>query len=64
MIMQAMGAAENGVCGPYTVTWKSTKPRITIDSKRLKKEKPEIWESYSKTGKASRRFSVKKQREA
>jgi putative phage-type endonuclease len=63
-IMQAMGAAENGVCGPYTVTWKSTKPRVTIDSKRLKKEKPEIWENYSKTGKASRRFSVKKAKEA
>jgi putative phage-type endonuclease len=64
VIMQAMQEAETGVCGDYTVTWKSTKPRVTIDSKRLKKEKPEIWESYSKTGKASRRFSIKKAEEA
>lgn len=61
VIQQAMKEAETGVCGDYTVTWKSTKPRVTIDSKRLKKEKPEIYESYLKTGKASRRFSIKKQ---
>lgn len=61
VIQQAMKEAETGVCGDYTVTWKSTKPRQSIDTKRLKKEKPELYKSYLKAGKASRRFSIKKQ---
>jgi len=40
-----------GVC-----TWAETKPRVTVDSKRLKDEHPEIYEQCSKVGQAGRQF--------
>ncbi|MGX7075370.1 YqaJ viral recombinase family nuclease [Globicatella sanguinis] len=41
----------------FKVTWKEYS-RTTIDSKKLKKELPEIYEQYSKTA-SSKRFTVK-----
>jgi len=40
-----------GVC-----TWASGKPRVTVNSKALKEEHPDIFVKYSKTGDASRQF--------
>ncbi len=34
--------------GRWLVSWSST-PRTQVDSKRLKKEKPEIWQAYATT---------------
>lgn len=36
------------------VTWKEQAGRVTIDSKRLKAEKPDVYAAYSKQGKPSR----------
>ncbi len=47
-------AESKGVVG--VCTWSETKPRVTVDSKKLKEEHPEIYEKYSKTGQASRQF--------
>ena len=41
-----------------TVKWQTVAGRITLDTKRLKKEQPDIFAEYSKQGKASRRFSA------
>jgi len=40
-----------GVC-----TWAETKARVTVDSRRLKDEHPEIYEQCSKIGQAGRQF--------
>lgn len=45
--------------GNVLATWKSTKPRVTFDSAALKKDMPDIWNQYAKTGDASRRFLIK-----
>lgn len=62
-IQQKMKDAETAWIGDRKITWKSTKPRETIDTKRLKAEHPEIWEEYKKPGKPSRRFTVSKKKE-
>ena len=41
----------SGIC-----IWTATKPRVTVDSKALKAECPEIYKKYSKVGAASRQF--------
>ena len=55
-----LGDAEIGIVGEgdtaRKVSWKVTAGRVTIDSKALKKDLPEIFEKYSKQGAASRRF--------
>lgn len=43
-----LGEFQKGVSGSYQVTWKP-QTRTSIDTSRLKKEKPEIAEKYSKT---------------
>ena len=40
------------------VSWKTIPGRVTIDSKKLREEEPEIFEKYSKQGAATRRFSA------
>ena len=45
--------------GNVLATWKSTKPRVTFDSAALKKDMPDIWNQYAKTGDAYRRFLIK-----
>lgn len=57
-IMMEMGGAETAYVGERKITWKAQKGRMTIDSKRLKAEKPEIYEKYAKTGKPVRVFRI------
>lgn len=58
-IQMEMKEAETAYAGTYKVTWKSTKPRETFDTKNFKAEHPELATQYIKTGKPSRRFSIK-----
>ena len=51
-----MGDASKAVADGYKVSWK-TQSRTTLDSKRLKAEKPDIYEAYAKTSE-SRVFRV------
>lgn len=41
-----------------TVKWQTVAGRVTVDTKRLKKEQPDIFAKYSKQGKPTRRFSI------
>lgn len=43
----------------HSVKWTLTKPRTTVDSKRLAKDYPEVYAAVSRTGKPSRRLTVK-----
>ena len=45
--------------GEIIATWRSTKPRITFNSKKLKSEYPEIYETYLEIGKPNRPFRLK-----
>lgn len=45
--------------GNTLVTWKTSKPRVTLDAAALKKAMPDIWNQYAKTVEASRRFLIK-----
>ena len=49
-----LGDAEAGTIGERKVTWKTQAGRTTIDSKRLKAEKPDVYEAYAKVGKPMR----------
>ncbi len=55
-IMQAMGNFEAATIGNSKVTWKTQAGRVTVDSKKLKAEMPDIYEKYTKTGKPIRVF--------
>ena len=57
-IQVRMDDAETAYIGDHRVTWKEQAGRNTIDTKRLKEEKPEIYERYVKTGKPYRVFRV------
>lgn len=58
-IQEQMGENEKGETANYVVTWKSTAPRKTFDSKRFKEDWPDIYDMYLKIGAPTRRFSVK-----
>lgn len=60
-IMGAMGEADTLVApdGKPLVTWKSSKPRESFDSKAFQAAHPELYPQFIKTGEASRRFLVK-----
>ena len=45
--------AQTGISDQYRVTWMEYETR-RIDTERLKKERPEIYEGYSKVQKSSR----------
>ena len=57
-----LGDNEIGILGEgdtaRKVTWKTTAGRVTIDNKALKKDLPDVFEKYSKTGASSRRFTA------
>ena len=57
-----LGDAEIGLLGEgeqaRKVSWKSYPGRVTIDSKKLKADLPEIYEKYSKQGSSYRRFTA------
>lgn len=57
-IMLTMGEADTAFIGGCKVTWKTQKGRVTIDSKRLKADLPEIYAAYSKESAPSRPFKV------
>ncbi len=59
-----MNEFETAFIGDRKVTWKLQKGRITVDSKRLKAEKPDIYEEYSKAGSPVRVFRLSKKAEA
>lgn len=52
-----LGDHEKGVCGRYSVLWKTVESS-RLDTKRLKKEHPDIAAQYT-TSSASRRFEIK-----
>ena len=57
-IMEAMGTAERGGYGSYSVTWKTQK-RSTFDRKKWEKDHGEIPQDYFKSSE-SRTFRFKK----
>lgn len=59
LLKDALGENEKGSCGEHYVSWKSSKPRETFDSKRFKSEHPYLYKNYIKQGEPSRRFEVK-----
>lgn len=59
-VMAHMGEADTLADGSTVLaTWKQSKGRTTLDGDRLKKELPNIYEAYLKTGEPSRRFLLK-----
>lgn len=59
-LMLMLGDNEVGYVGDRKITYKTTKGRVTIDSKRLKKEYPDIYAACMKQGKPSRMLKVSK----
>ena len=57
-IQLEMEEADTAYIGDRKITWKTTKPRVTLDSKKLKAEMPEIFEEYSKEGNPTRTFRI------
>ena len=55
-IKKEMGNEEHLEIGAYNVNWTIT-ISTSLDSTRLKKEDPELWNRYSKEG-ITRRFSI------
>jgi len=54
-----LGDAEAGTTAEgRRVTWKTQAGRVTVDSKRLKAERPDVYEKYLKQGKATRVFRI------
>lgn len=43
----------------HSARWTLTKPRVTVDAKRLAKEYPDVYTAVSREGKPSRRLTVK-----
>ena len=61
-IQAAMGSSATlllGEDGSPLATWKSPKPGRRLQGKRLKEERPDIWERYAPVAENSRRFLVK-----
>lgn len=56
-LKEMLGEHEAGIRGERRVSWKSV-TRTSLDSKRLKADKPELYEEYCKES-TSRRFSIK-----
>ena len=44
----------------YKITYKPTKPRVTVDSKKLQNEYPAVYDAVLKTGKPTRPFKLEK----
>ena len=59
LLKDALGENEKGSCGEHYVSWKSSKPRETFDSKKFKSDHPDLYTNYIKQGEPSRRFEVK-----
>jgi putative phage-type endonuclease len=53
-----LGDNEIGYAGDRKITWKVQNGRITVDSKKLKTELPDVYAQYSKVGKPTRVLRV------
>lgn len=53
-----LGDNEIGLIGDRKVTWKHQKGRVTVDSKKLRSEYPDIYKACAKQGKDLRVFKV------
>ena len=53
-----LGNNEIGYVGDRKVTWKLQNGRVTLDSKKLKSELPDIFDQYKKVGKPTRVLRV------
>lgn len=58
-IKMLMGDNESAKIGTHKASWSNVAGRTTVDTDRLKKEKPEIYNEYLKTGNPYRKFSMK-----
>jgi putative phage-type endonuclease len=57
-IQEAMGDASQAVFAQGSVSWKRSKDSLSLDSKRLLKDQPQLLEQYSVSKAGSRRFLV------
>lgn len=57
-LKEMLGDNEIGLVGNRKVTWKSTKGRITVDRKKLKKNYPDAYADCLKMGKPFRTFKI------
>lgn len=57
-IKALMGDDEVAYIGDHKVTWKTQAGRITVDTKKLKAEYPDVWEACQKQGKPMRILRV------
>lgn len=53
-----IGDHEVAYAGERKVTWKTQAGRVTVDSKKLKAEMPDVYEKYSKQGNPIRVFKI------
>ena len=53
-----LGDHENAYAGDRKITWKTQAGRVTVDSKKLKAEMPDVYEKYSKQGNPIRVFKI------
>lgn len=58
-IQAAMGEATKAIFETGSVTWRRSKDSVTLDTKRLLADHPELLEQYSQTRSGSRRFLVR-----
>ena len=57
-ICAMLGDNESGYIGERLVTWKSHAGRVTLDTKQLKADHPDIYTKYAKAGKPYRTFKA------
>ena len=57
-LKDVLGNNEVGILGDRKITWKTQNGKVTIDSKKLKAEMPDVYEKYSKIGKPIRVLRV------
>lgn len=53
-----IGDNETGFTNSHRITWKSQSGRITLDSKKIKEELPDVYEKYKKVGKPIRELNI------
>lgn len=59
-IQGAMGEADTlSYLGQVVCTWKSVKPKVSIDTATLKAKMPDVYNQFLKTGKPTRQFLLK-----
>lgn len=54
-----LGDYERGAFNDRVVSWVNVKPRVSIDTKRLQAELPQVYEQYKKVGEPTRMFKLK-----